>query len=171
MKKIKLVWSLLLMVACSLQAQNVSKNALGVRLSDNDGFGAELSYQRKLSGNNRLELDLGIRNSNYINALKLAALYQWYWKIEGGFHWYAGVGGGVGSWKYERDNYYDNERDKYKDNGGFAFVAGDLGIEYDFDFPLQISLDLRPEIYFNSDAYRDNNYGSDIGLGVRYRFN
>lgn len=147
----------------SIQSQNISKNALGVRLGSNDGFGAEASYQRKLSGNNRLEFDLGIRNSNYINALKLAALYQWYWKIENGFHWYAGVGGGVGSWKYDRD--------KKDDNGSFGFVAGDIGIEYDFDFPLQISLDLRPEIYFNADTYRDNNYGSDIGLGIRYRFN
>lgn len=162
MKKINVVWSLLLLFACIAQAQNVSKNALGVRLGDNDGFGGEFSYQRKLGGNNRLELDLGIRNSNYINALKLAALYQWYWKIESGFHWYVGVGGGVGSWKYER-----NQND---DNGSFGFVAGDLGIEYDFDFPLQISLDLRPELYFNSDIYRDNNYGSDIGLGIRYRF-
>lgn len=163
MKKNNLVWSLLLLVACSIQAQNVSKNALGLRLGDNDGFGGELSYQRKLSGNNRLELDLGLRNNRYINAIKLAALYQWYWKIEGGFNWYAGVGGGVGSWSYERE--------KANDNGSFAFVAGDLGIEYDFDFPLQISLDLRPELYFNYDTYRDNNYGSDVGLGIRYRFN
>lgn len=55
----------------------ICKNALGLRLGDNDGFGAELSYQRKLSGNNRLELDLGFRNSDYYDALKLAAIYQW----------------------------------------------------------------------------------------------
>ena len=163
MKRVYLVSSLLLLMTGNLVAQNVSKNALGVRLGDNDGFGGEFSYQRKLSGNNRLELDLGIRNSHYINALKLAALYQWYWKIDGGFHWYAGVGGGVGSWRYEKQ--------EDSDNGSFAFVAGDLGIEYDFDFPLQISLDIRPEFYFNANTYRENNYGSDIGLGIRYRFN
>lgn len=163
MKKTFLIIGTLVAFGWSTQSQNISKNALGVRLGSNDGFGAEISYQRKLSGNNRLELDLGIRNSNYVNALKLAALYQWYWKIENGFHWYAGLGGGVGSWKYERD--------QNDDNGSFGFVAGDIGIEYDFDFPLQISLDLRPEIYFNADTYRENNYGSDIGLGIRYRFN
>jgi hypothetical protein len=162
MKRKFLLVGTLLAVSWSIQSQNISKNALGVRLGNNDGFGAELSYQRKLSENHRLEMDLGIRNSNYINAIKLAALYQWHWKIEGGFNWYAGVGGGVGSWKYERD--------RNDDNGSFGFLAGDLGIEYDFDFPLQISLDLRPEIYFNADKYRDNNYGSDIGLGIRYRF-
>jgi hypothetical protein len=31
------------------------------------------------------------------NAIKLAALYQWVWNIDGGFNWYAGVGGGLGS--------------------------------------------------------------------------
>lgn len=167
MKKTILVATMLFGLAFSSQAQNISKNAIGLRLGDNDGFGGEISYQRKLSGNNRLELDLGIRNNNHyynnqINALKLAALYQWVWNIEGGFNWYAGVGGGLGSWSY--DNNSNNNK------GTFAFVAGDIGIEYDFDFPLQLSLDVRPELYFNSDAYRENNFGPDIALGIRYRF-
>ncbi|WP_310556912.1 hypothetical protein [Flavobacterium sp.] len=162
MKKSILVASLLIGLTFSTQAQSISKNALGLRLGDNDGFGGEISYQRKLATNNRLELDLGWRNSNNVDAIKLAGLYQWVWNIEGGFNWYAGVGGGLGSWSL--DNKFNN------DNGTFAFVAGDLGIEYDFDIPLQISLDIRPELYFNSDSYRDNNFGPDIALGIRYRF-
>ena len=31
--------------------------------------------------------------------VKLAALHQWIWNIDGGFNWYTGVGGGIGSWK------------------------------------------------------------------------
>lgn len=162
MKKSILVASLLIGLTFSTQAQSISKNALGLRLGDNDGFGGEISYQRKLVSNNRLELDLGWRNSNNVDAIKLAGLYQWVWNIEGGFNWYAGVGGGLGSWSL--DNKYNN------DNGTFAFVAGDLGIEYDFDIPLQISLDIRPELYFNSDSYRDNNFGPDIAFGIRYQF-
>ena len=77
-------------------------------------------------------------------------------------HWYAGVGGGVGSWSFDNNS--------NSDNGTFGLVAGDLGIEYDFDMPLQISLDFRPEIYFNSDTFRDNNFGPDVALGLRYRF-
>lgn len=162
MKKSILVASLLIGLTFSTQAQSISKNALGLRLGDNDGFGGEISYQRKLVSNNRLELDLGWRNSNNVDAIKLAGLYQWVWNIEGGFNWYAGVGGGLGSWSL--DNKFNN------DNGTFAFVAGDLGIEYDFDIPLQISLDIRPELYFNSDSYRDNNFGPDIAFGIRYQF-
>jgi hypothetical protein len=162
MNKSILVATMLLGLTFSAQAQNISKNALGLRLGDNDGFGGEVSYQRKLAKNNRLELDLGWRNSKDVGSLKLAGLYQWDWNIEGGFNWYAGVGGGLGSWNYDRNN--------VSNKGTFVFVAGDLGIEYDFDAPIQLSLDIRPEIYFNSDAFRTNNFGPDIALGIRYRF-
>ena len=162
MKKTIVMTSLLIGLSWYSQGQTVSKNALGLRIGDNDGFGGELSYQRKLATNNRLELDLGWRSNNNIDALKLAGIYQWVWNIEGGFNWYAGVGGGLGYWNHD-----DNLND---DNGVFAFVAGDLGIEYDFDVPIQVSLDIRPELYFNSNDYRDNNFGPDIALGIRYRF-
>ena len=58
-----------------MNAQDISKNAIGLRLGDNDGFGGEISYQRGLSENNRLELDLGWRNSNYVDAFKLTGIY------------------------------------------------------------------------------------------------
>ena len=75
-------------------AQNISPNAIGLRLGDSDGFGAEVSYQRALGDNNRLEADLGWRTGNNYDGFKLAGLYQWVWNIDGGFNWYAGVGGG-----------------------------------------------------------------------------
>ena len=163
MKKVILSAFMLLGLAFSTQAQDISKNAIGLRLGDNDGFGGEISYQRGLSKNNRLELDLGLRNSKHVDAFKLAGLYQWVWNIDGGFNWYAGVGGGVGSWSYDYQG--------VDDSGVILFAAGDLGIEYNFDFPLQLSLDIRPELYFNSDDYREDKFGPDIALGVRYRFN
>jgi len=169
MKKIILSAFMLIGLAFSAQAQDISKNALGLRFGDNDGFGGELSYQRALSSNNRLELDLGWRNRDYNkngyddNAIKLTGLYQWVWNIDGGFNWYAGVGGGVGS--YNRD-YVDNR--SYND-GVYVFAAGDIGIEYNFDIPLLISLDFRPEIGGNN-GYYENNYGSDVALALRYQF-
>ena len=160
MKKMILSAFMLIGLAFTAQAQDISKNALGLRLGDNDGFGGEVSYQRGLSKNNRLELDLGWRNSKKTDALKLAGIYQWVWNIDGGFNWYAGIGGGLGSYSYTDDS------GKYNDT--FAFAAGDIGIEYSFDIPLLISLDFRPEI--GSSNYYDNNYGSDIALGVRFKF-
>ena len=153
---------MLIGLAFTTQAQDIPNNALGLRLGDNSGFGGEISYQRGLSKNNRLELDLGWRNRTDYNgyndkAIKLTGLYQWVWNIDGGFNWYAGVGGGVGT--------YNNNAN----NNAFVFAAGDIGLEYSFrQAPLLISLDLRPEI--GGSGYYNNNYGSDIALGLRYKF-
>lgn len=162
MKKLILSVFMLIGLAFTSQAQEISKNALGLRLGDNDGFGGEVTYQRALGSNNRLELDLGWRNSKNVDAIKLAGLYQWVWNIDGGFNWYAGVGGGLGSWSYD----YQGANDK----GTFVFAAGDIGIEYNFDIPLLLSLDFRPELYFNSGDFREDNFGPDIALGIKYQF-
>jgi hypothetical protein len=152
----KLILLVFLAGATTLSAQSISKNALGVRLGDNDGFGGEISYQRYLKENNRLEFDLGWRDSNNVEAFKLVGLYQWVMPIDGGFNWYVGAGGGIGSF------------DAGENDGTFALVAGDLGIEYNFEIPLLISLDMRPELGFN-DNYSDN-LDLDIALGLRYQF-
>lgn len=147
-------------------AQQISDNAIGLRIGDGGGFGAEVSYQRALGDNNRLELDLGWRNSNDYDAVKLVGLYQWVWNIEGGFNWYVGAGGGIGSYD---DKYYKNRDDDDIDDGLFALLAGDIGIEYNFDFPLLLSLDFRPEIGF-SRYDRGDDLTPDIALGIRYQF-
>lgn len=144
------------------EAQQIADNAIGIRIGDNKGFGTEVNYQRAIGGNNRLEFGLGWRSSRKVDAFKLTGIYQWVWNIEGGFNWYAGVGGGAGSVSYDRREFPKRER-----SYGFAFVAGDVGIEYNFDIPLLISLDFRPEIGFGE--FRDD-LGFDIGLGLRYQF-
>lgn len=162
MKKIILSAVVLLSGVFAANAQEgLSKNALGLRLGDNDGFGFEVSYQRLLSENNRLELDLGWRNDKYYDAVKIAGTYQWIWNIDGGLNWYAGVGGGLGTWNYSNG--------PFDDSGAFVFVAGQVGIEYNFDFPLQVSLDFRPELYLNNNDYRES-FGPDIAIGARYKF-
>jgi opacity protein-like surface antigen len=170
MKKLFLSAFMLAGLAFSAQAQD--RNALGLRLGDNDGFGGELSYQRTLASNNRLELDLGWRDAKYYDAIKLVGLYQWVWNIDGGFNWYAGVGGGLGTWEYDAKDlppWAEGFDDDDNDSGTFFLLAGDIGIEYNFDFPLQLSLDVRPELYFGDD-FREDNFGPDIALGVRFKF-
>ena len=145
----------------TVNAQEISDNAIGLRLGDSDGFGTEITYQHALGENNRLELDLGWRSGNNWDGFKLAGLYQWVWQLDGSFNWYAGVGGGVGS--YSWDNPFPNG----DDSETFIFAAGDIGIEYDFDIPLLISLDFRPELGFGD--FRDD-IDFDIALGLRYQF-
>ena len=152
----KLLMLLLLIGASSVSAQRISKNAIGLRIGDNDGFGGEISYQRHLGADNRLEFDLGWRNSNDVDAFKLVGLYQWVKPLDGNFNWYIGAGAGIGSF------------DAGENDGTFLVLAGDIGIEYNFDIPLLISLDMRPELGFN-DNYSDD-LDLDIALGIRYQF-
>ncbi len=147
----------------SMNAQNISDNAIGLRLGDSDGFGAEVSYQKALGDINRLELDLGWRDSKSTSGFKLAGIYQWIWNLDGNFNWYAGVGGGVGSYSIDLPSNQD-------ETDTFLFAAGNVGIEYDFDIPLLISLDFRPEIGFGDDLYDNNDLDFDIALGIRYQF-
>ncbi|MDO1500629.1 hypothetical protein Q2T40_10850 [Winogradskyella maritima] len=161
MKKLMLIAIAFIGFTAVSNAQLIADNAIGLRLGDSDGFGAEISYQRALGDNNRLELDLGLRSGNRYDGFKLAGLYQWVWNIDGGFNWYAGVGGGVGA--YEYDSPFDNG----DDSETFIFAAGDIGIEYNFDIPLMLSLDARPEFGFG-DFNDDLDF--DIALGIRYQF-
>lgn len=161
MKKLFLLVLALAAFTSNIEAQSIAKNAIGLRLGDSDGFGTEVSYQRGLSDNNRLEFDLGWRSNNNIDAFKLTGLYQWVWILDGNFNWYVGAGGGVGQIDFKKD-FPGNP-----DNETFIFAAGDIGIEYNFNIPLLISLDFRPEFGFGD--YRDD-LDFDIGLGIRYQF-
>lgn len=154
---------MLIVVVTSTNAQNFSKNALGLRLGNNDGIGTEISYQRGLSSTNRAEIDLGWQNSKNVSAVKLTGLYLWVWQIDNGLNWYAGAGVGVISWS--------NSNIIPKDSGVLFNAAGAIGLEYSFnDTPIQISLDLRPELYFATGGYRNSNFGNQLALGVRYKF-
>ncbi len=164
MKKIFLLALVLIGFTTIASAQDISNNAIGLRLGDNDGFGGEISYQHALGSNNRLEVDLGIRSGNDYDGFKLAGLYQWVWNIDGGFNWYAGVGGGLGSYSF------DNVPNGFDDSETFVFAAGDIGIEYNFDIPLILSLDARPEIGFGDEFYGNDDLDFDVALGIRYQF-
>lgn len=161
MRKTLLVLIALVAFAVQGNAQRIADNAIGIRVGDSDGFGTEINYQRALGENNRLEAALGWRSQSDFSAFKLTGIYQWVWTLDGNFNWYAGAGGGVGQISFDDDFPGD------PDNETFAFVAGDIGIEYNFDIPLLISLNFRPELGFGD--FRDD-VDFDIGLGIRYQW-
>jgi hypothetical protein len=161
----KKIYALLLVICCVgfVQAQNISENAIGLRLGDSDGLGAEISYQRALGDNNRLEVDFGWRDNKDYSAIKLTGLYQWVWQLDGNFNWYAGAGGGFASYSLDKDKFDDD----FDNSQTALFVAGDIGIEYNFDIPLIVSLDFRPEIGLGN---FNNDLDFDIAFGIRYQF-
>ena len=160
MKKIGFITVVLLGFMYSVNAQDISSDAIGLRFGDNDGFGAEISYQHKIKDSNRLEFDLGFRDNKNFDIWKLTGLYQWIWNIDGGFNWYAGFGAGIGNVDVKG---FDN------DDGLFVNAAGNVGVEYNFEIPLLISLDFRPEFGIVND-FGDDDLGIDIALSLRYQF-
>jgi len=158
-----------LLLAClftiTIGAQEISDNALGLRLGDSDGFGAEISYQRLLSRYHRLELNLGWRDSREYDAFKVTGLYEWVRHIDGNFNWFYGAGAGFGSSSFE-----PIPGDVTPDGGFFILVAGNVGVEYNFDIPLLLSFDLRPELGILGYNDFSDNFDFDIALGIRYQF-
>lgn len=153
MKKLFLLSFALIGLAFATQAQEIADNAIGLRLGDSNGFGVAISYQRALGESNRLEFGLGWSDGENYNAIRTLGLYQWVKTLDGNFNWFFGAGGGFISTKA---SFIDT-----------LFVAGDIGIEYNFDIPLLIFLDFRPELGFGD--FNDE-LGFNIGLGLRYQF-
>ena len=118
----------------------------------------------RLGYNNMLELDFGLPG---FYGLEAAATYDWIfpinsWQEQGSWNWYAGVGAGLGMYGFDHIT-------------GFVGVAGRIGVEYNFWFPMNISLDWRPLIgpYFNHNGAGFNSFGifqGGIALSVRYLF-
>lgn len=164
----KYVFLILVAIAFGYEgsAQDIAKNAIGLRLGDNDGFGPEINYQRGIGDNNRLELGFAWHDHKHHDAMKLTGIYQWVWNIDGGFNWYVGPGAGLGIATYDKGYYYDGPYYGKRDSDFYGFVTGTVGIEYNFDFPLLISVDARPQ--FNL-GYNDD-LGIDVGLSARYQF-
>lgn len=152
MKKVFI--TLLALVALTTAAHAQYNHTLGVRLGAGSAFGAELSYQGFLSDINRIELDLGAHFGQYdgsrYNAVSLAAMYHWHWFLAGGFGFY--VGPGVKAYIQER-------------HAGLG-IGGQVGVDYQFNVPLQISIDFRPMYHLIN--YSGGNYG--VALGLRYAF-
>jgi len=161
MKRFPLILVAFFTVVLSVNAQDISTNTIGLRLGDSDGFGAEISYQRAILENNRIEFNLGWRHGDNYTAGKVTGLYQWVWNFYENFNWYAGGGGGFASYKI------DDLPPGVDDTKNTLILAGNVGIEYDFDIPLILSLDFRPELGFG-DFNDDLDF--DIGLGLRYQF-
>lgn len=145
----------------SLTSLSAQSNALGVRLGGGDGAQAEISYQQYIGGPNRLEFDLGFFDDGFADGFKFTLLYQWVNEIESGFYWYVGAGGSIG----QRDLHGHFSDDDDFDEGVFLNLDGQLGIEYNFEIPIQLSLDVRPEFGIINDDF-DMGYG----LGIRYTF-
>lgn len=164
MKKKGLLAALLLLFAAT--AAYAQPRAIGVRFSN----GIEASYQHALGSANMVSVDFGLTELPW-HSVEAAATYDWIfpinsWQYKGEWNWYAGVGAALG---------YSGGYAGLGD-AGFVGAAGRIGVEYNFWFPLQLSIDWRPVFGVAFDKYdvrfTDQNLynGVTFALGVRYLF-
>ena len=141
----------------SYVSAQVHPRALGLRFGAGSVFGAEVSYQRGLVENNRLEADLGFGASGNHSRTFIAGIYHWVWNLDGGLNWYIGPGAAVGLYSYDvADNYLN------------LGVGGQIGLEFDFntiDAPFLLSVDVRPMWDFIGHG---SGLGWGLSLGARY---
>jgi len=143
----KKILTVLVAALAFVAVASAQPRAIGARIT----YGAEISYQHSLGSASFAELDLGV----WQHGFDFTAAYDFGLYSNNGFGIYLGPAASVGTWKVN-------------DSADFvAGVGGQLGFEYIFDFPLQLSLDWRPIYYFG-----DNHgfHGTSIALGVRYKF-
>jgi hypothetical protein len=147
MKKTILSLLVVLFLSTTFASAQVDGSAIGLRFNYS---GAEISYLHKLQDNHRLEADLGLTSWG----LSATGIYHWVWdlsQLADGFNWYAGAGATLGL-----------------SSGSFGLGAvGQVGIEYNFAIPLQLTMDYRPAIYIIPSV--GGSYDG-ICLSVRYKF-
>lgn len=153
MKKIILIAALALGMAFAASAQ---PRAIGARL----GYAMEISYQHTVNGADFVEANLG---SLGLWGLDLSSTYNFMiaqpsWTDRGEWGFYAGPGIALGFL-----------------HGTSIAIQGQVGLEYTFWFPLQLAIDLKPQIGVvmgnnNAAFWRTGLYGFAPALSVRYRF-
>lgn len=148
MKKALLILIAIVGFAFAANAQNI-----GLRL----GTDGEISYQHELGGNNRIEADLGV--GGFLNwedhhYLSLTGIYQWHWYLVDTFGWFVGPGAQFSLVQSPSHSTYFN-----------LSVGGQIGLDYEFKIPLQLSLDVRPMWNFFGTW---SGFGWGACLGVRY---
>ena len=172
MKKSIITLALVLITIAAVSAQ---PRAIGLR----GGYYLEASYQHGLGDKGFLQADAGVSSRFRSGTATLTynhILAQPNWTSYG--EWCFSVGGGIGGGYYWYNNYWANYY-RY----GWIGVVPIAQLAFKFEFPLQISVDYRPNI--GVDIVAEKNYVwarnnskikyhteglFDLALSVRYCF-
>lgn len=187
MRKILLILTL---IAGSAVLASAQPRSAGFRLGST---GFEAAYQHSINKSQFIEGDFGVdfgAAAGKKAGARLTALYNiiWArpaWTDEGSWAIYAGPGLSLG---YVADKVvYDvaDARISFFDKGVMLAIAAQVGLEYTFEFPLQISVDIRPYLGMHSNTgikMNDQQYAGKSGfynaglagfipsISVKYRF-
>ncbi|MCB0495267.1 MAG: outer membrane insertion C- signal [Cyclobacteriaceae bacterium] len=146
MKKIVSVFALAgLVFFASHNAQAQTEGyELGLRFGDYFAAGAGIDFAMPLSAN-RLHATADFNSVG----VGVTALYDWQFPFAEGFMFYPGVGASV-----------------LIGDPFLLGITGDVGVEYQFPFPLTLGIDFRPTI----PIVGDYSFRPGWGLNARWRF-
>lgn len=147
MKKLVILAAGLLIGTASFAKKTANGTELGARFSgETYGLGLGLDMAFASGSANRIHADLGVAGGGiYGNCL-----YDWLFPIPElpALVFYPGVGGGA-----------------WIGDGVNASVVGEAGLEFRFDFPMTLGIDVRPRF----DLLNDPGFRGGASLVVRYR--
>lgn len=161
MKKVFFV----MLLFCSMATVSMAQpRAIGGRV----GYNIEFSYQHAIGARNMLDISAGATNVwNGWAYTEANCMYDWIIGIGSSkFNFYLGPGAGIG---YAYGRFWN----KYDYSPLRVNVGGQFGFEYQFDIPLNLSIDWRPMVNvlgFRHDDYPIYNSFYNFAVGVRYRF-
>lgn len=157
-----------------------SQISLGGRFYSGFTSGIEASLLYGMGDNTRIEADLGVsygvmtKTYEALNVMgarytydgypsyyvfTASGSYQWTFNIVKGFGWFVGPAAQLGFGSNHDGDFY------------MRLAAGAQGgVQYQFDFPLQVSLDVRPMIDFIHLADPRSLFDMGVAAGVRYCF-
>jgi hypothetical protein len=165
---------ILLLLAFKGQAQGKIKNLNGSPLlTYQNGFGlrlgnhAGLTYKHFMRDANALDFSLATHYDK--KGIVGTVMFEWHRNAfeANNLLWFYGLGGHVGTYKYQ--DYYAPDNSRYYKSGYFPEVGADaiIGIEYKFpNLPWALSVDVKPYVNFVG----GHAGGIDGALSVRYTF-
>ena len=184
---------LIIIFAAAAVSAYAQPRAMGIRTG---AGGFEADYQHDIKKNQFIEGNLGLDFGAVVKGapgLKATAVYNFIWARpawtnKGTWALYAGPGVSMG-YVYDSDHIKEGREVLPYNHGGFMLgVCGQVGAEYTFWFPLQLSVDLRPTVamhmggkgaaisadrvqeHMKIGLYEGGFLGFIPSLSVRYRF-
>ena len=191
----KITTFIVIFLVCSIAA-NAQPRALGARIGMT---GFDVTYQHTLGKKNFVQADMSLDfgyGGSSAPGFKATAIYNFVvarpaWTDKGTWALYTGPGLSLG-YVQDRVVYKEgNFRYHPNDYGFMLSIAVQAGLEYTFDFPLQLAADLRPyfgmhvndgvsrrvdaitdQVVFKSKTgwYNNGWFGFIPSVSVRYRF-
>ena len=153
----KAIFVILALIGFTAVSSAQSKS-IGVRI----GNYVDVSYELNVLSDDFLEFDGGIatyQDPNFhVDGIYNIMISQPQWTSEGTWGFYAGPGASVSAWAGSEGK-----------SAVYAGVLGNVGLEYTFNIPLQLSIDARPRLMFGNGGVWTEGILS-FGVSVRYAF-